>query len=55
MPGKMPCKMSCKMPRKMPRAENLLQLMEWNKLGRIYHIHYNFIEYLDIDSIVLRN
>jgi len=41
-----------KMPRKMPRAENLLQLMEWNKLGRIYHIHYNFLEYLDIDSIV---
>jgi|TARA_B110000285_G_C14880049_1_gene493428 hypothetical protein len=41
-----------KISRKMPRAENLLQLMEWNKLGRIYHIHHHFLEYLDINSMV---
>lgn len=37
---------------KMPRPDNLLQLMEWNKLGRLYYIHRDFILYLDIESIV---
>ena len=36
----------------MPRADNLLQLMEWNKLGRLYYIHRDFIQYLDIESII---
>lgn len=36
----------------MPRPDNLLQLMEWNKLGRLYYIHRDFILYLDIESIV---
>ena len=34
-----------------PRAENLLMLMEWLRLGRKFHIHKDFLLYLNIDDI----
>lgn len=32
----------------MARAKNLLMLMEWLKLGKVFHIHKSFLLYLDI-------
>ena len=41
------------MPRKMKKMpKDLLQMMEWNKLGKIYYIHRDFLQYADIQSII---
>uniref|UniRef100_A0AB39J8M9 Uncharacterized protein n=1 Tax=Florenciella sp. virus SA2 TaxID=3240092 RepID=A0AB39J8M9_9VIRU len=37
---------------KAPRAENLIQLMEWLRLGKRFHIHKDFLKYLKITEII---
>ena len=37
---------------KAPRAENLIQLMEWLKLGKKFHIHKEFLTYLKMSEII---
>jgi len=37
---------------KSPRAENLIQLMEWLKLGKRFHIHREFLKYLKMTDII---
>lgn len=36
---------------KQPRAANLFVLMEWLRLGKLFHIHKEFLLYLDITDI----
>ena len=36
---------------KQPIAENLFVLMEWLRLGKLFHIHKEFLLYLDITDI----
>lgn len=36
---------------KQPQAENLVMLMEWLRLGKKFHIHKEFLLYLDITDI----
>lgn len=36
----------------MPRAENVLQLIEWIRFGRVFYIHRDLLQYIDIDSII---
>jgi hypothetical protein len=37
---------------KAPCAENLIQLMEWLKLGKKFHIHKEFLKYLKISELI---
>jgi hypothetical protein len=37
---------------KVTRAENLIQLMEWLKLGRRFYIHKDFLKYLEMSDII---
>ena len=37
---------------KATRAENLIQLIEWLRLGRKFHIHKLFLEYLNMSDII---
>ena len=40
-----------KTKKKQPRAENLVMLMEWLRLGQKFHIHKEFLLYLEITDI----
>ena len=40
------------MKRPAPRAENLLQLMEWLRLGFRFHIHKEFLTLLKMTDII---
>lgn len=37
---------------KAPRAENLIQLMEWLRLGKKFHIHKEFLKYLKMSDTI---
>lgn len=37
---------------KAPRAKSLIELMEWLKLGKKYHIHKDFLKYFEMTDII---